>query len=284
MSTLRAFLLLFWERFKENRLQQTAGYLTYSTMLAFVPLIMVMFSIFSAFPVFNELSLNLKTFIYENIAPDASHIVGQYLDQFVANSRQMSAVGVISLIVVALLLIHAIDKALNQIWQNTKSRSFVYSFAIYWLILTLGPIVIMLSLAVSSYITLFARNLTDDLDLPFSIELLKMIPFLLTWFIFTLIYLLVPNCKVCWQDSAAGALVATSFFTLGKQLFNWYIATFPSYHLIYGAMAVLPLLLLWLQLSWLAILFGAQLASVLQTFRRLNAENCSQDISHKETL
>ncbi len=263
----RLFLKLFWARTLENNLPQAAGYLTYSTMLAFVPLIMVVFSIFSAFPVFHDISLQLQDFIYQNFAPGIGETVGKYLQQFVENSRQMSAIGIVSLIIVALMLIHSIDTTLNRIWENTEKRSAMSSFTIYWMILTLGPIVITISVAVSSYLTLVANDLTSDWQLPFRLELLKIVPFILAWGIFTLIYLLVPNTEVNWRDSAAGALIAAIFFTLGKQVFNWYITTFPSYHLIYGAMATLPILLLWLQLSWLAILAGAQLAAVLQNLR-----------------
>ena len=115
--TLTSFLALFWQRSQENKLTQAAGSLTYSTMLAIVPLIMVVFSIFSAFPVFNEVTGALKEFIFTNFAPSASDVVGQYIDEFVHNSKQMSAVGIVSLILVALMLINSIDHTLNGIWQ-----------------------------------------------------------------------------------------------------------------------------------------------------------------------
>ncbi|MCK3658065.1 hypothetical protein A4G18_04900 [Pasteurellaceae bacterium Pebbles2] len=265
LTALWLFLNVFWQRFQQNKLTQAAGALTYSTTLAIVPLVMVVFSIFSAFPMFNEMTGDLKAFIFTNFAPAASDVVGQYIDEFVHNSKQMSAVGIVSLIAVALLLIHSIDRTLNDIW-NAKNRSTVFSFAIYWTILTLGPIFIGASTAISSYISSF-QLFNDDISLPFGLQLLSFVPFLLTWLSFTLIYLLVPNKKVYLQHAAAGALVAAVFFTLGKQAFTWYIATFPSYQLIYGAMATLPLMLLWIQLSWVFVLLGAQLAAVLSDMR-----------------
>lgn len=267
---LSLFFNVFWLRFNQNKLNQAAGYLTYSTMLALVPLIMVVFSIFSAFPVFNEVTGELKQFIFDNFAPNASNMVGEYIDQFVDNSKQMSAVGIVSLIAVALMLINTIDRTLNSIWQDSSIRPTLFSFAIYWLILTLGPIIIATSIGISSYVTALARDfLQSDMGLPFGLKLLSAIPFLLTWFIFTLIYSVVPNKKVSIKHSAAGALVAAIFFTLGKQAFTWYITNFPSYQLIYGAMATLPIMLLWIQLSWIAILLGAQLAAVLGDMRLL---------------
>lgn len=257
---LSSFLQRFYLRFKQNKLSQAAGALTYSTMLAIVPLIMVVFSIFSAFPVFNEVTDALKEFIFANFAPSAGDVVGRYIDEFVNNSKKMSAVGIVSLIAVALMLMNSIDRTLNSIWQGTDSRPIFTSFAIYWLILTLGPLLIGASIAASAYVK---AMLTSAEHLSFGLKLLGLVPFLSTWFIFTVIYMVVPNKKVSIKHSAAGALIAALFFTLGKQAFAWYIATFPSYQLIYGAMATLPIMLLWIQLSWMFVLLGAQLAAVL---------------------
>ena len=270
MSEWKTFCTIFWQRFNQNKLTQAAGYLTYSTMLAIVPLIMVVFSIFSAFPIFNEVTGGLKEFIFTNFAPSASDIVGQYIDEFVNNSKKMSAVGIISLIVVALMLINSIDRTLNSIWQDTGTRPIFTSFAIYWLILTLGPLLVGASIAASAYVKTMFENASG---FSFGLKLLSFVPFLSTWFIFTVIYMVVPNKKVSIKHSAAGALIAAVFFTLGKQAFTWYIVTFPSYQLIYGAMATLPILLLWIQLSWTVVLLGAQLAAVLAEVRWKKQEN-----------
>lgn len=273
MSEWKTFGTIFWQRFNQNKLTQAAGYLTYSTMLAIVPLIMVVFSIFSAFPVFNEVTGALKAFIFTNFAPSASDMVGQYIDEFVNNSKKMSAVGIISLIVVALMLINSIDRTLNSIWHDTETRPIFTSFAIYWLILTLGPLLVGVSIAASTYVKAMFESAAS---FSFGLKLLSFVPFLSTWFIFTMIYMVVPNKKVSIKHSAAGALIAAVFFTLGKQAFTWYIVTFPSYQLIYGAMATLPIMLLWIQLSWTVVLLGAQLAAVLAEVRSEKMMNLEQ--------
>ena len=273
MIEWKMFCTTFWQRFNQNKLTQAAGYLTYSTMLAIVPLIMVVFSIFSAFPVFNEVTGALKEFIFTNFAPSASDMVGQYIDEFVNNSKKMSAVGIISLIVVALMLINSIDRTLNSIWQDTGTRPIFTSFAIYWLILTLGPLLVGVSIAASTYVKAMFESAAS---FSFGLKLLSFVPFLSTWFIFTMIYMVVPNKKVSIKHSAAGALIAAVFFTLGKQAFAWYIMTFPSYQLIYGAMATLPIMLLWIQLSWTVVLLGAQLAAVLAEVRSKKMMNLEQ--------
>ena len=276
MSEWKTFGTIFWQRFNQNKLTQAAGYLTYSTMLAIVPLIMVVFSIFSAFPVFNEVTGALKAFIFTNFAPSASDMVGQYIDEFVNNSKKMSAVGIISLIVVTLMLINSIDRTLNSIWHDTETRPIFTSFAIYWLILTLGPLLVGVSIAASTYVKAMFESAAN---FSFGLKLLSFVPFLSTWFIFTMIYMVVPNKKVSIKHSAAGALIAAVFFTLGKQAFAWYIVTFPSYQLIYGAMATLPIMLLWIQLSWTVVLLGAQLAAVLaevQSKKMMNLEQSEE--------
>ena len=276
MSEWKTFGTIFWQRFNQNKLTQAAGYLTYSTMLAIVPLIMVVFSIFSAFPVFNEVTGALKAFIFTNFAPSASDMVGQYIDEFVNNSKKMSAVGIISLIVVALMLINSIDRTLNSIWHDTETRPIFTSFAIYWLILTLGPLLVGVSIAASTYVKAMFESAAN---FSFGLKLLSFVPFLSTWFIFTMIYMVVPNKKVSIKHSAAGASIAAVFFTLGKQAFAWYIVTFPSYQLIYGAMATLPIMLLWIQLSWTVVLLGAQLAAVLaevQSKKMMNLEQSEE--------
>ena len=211
--TLTSFLALFWQRSQENKLTQAAGSLTYSTMLAIVPLIMVVFSIFSAFPVFNEVTGALKEFIFTNFAPSASDVVGQYIDEFVHNSKKMSAVGIVSLILVALMLINSIDRTLNGIWKDTSNRPIFTSFAIYWLILTLGPLLIGTSIAASSYVkAMFEQSET----LSFGLKLLSFVPFLSTWFIFTLIYMVVPNKKVSIKHSGSRCINCGNFLYFRK--------------------------------------------------------------------
>ncbi|QDJ12399.1 hypothetical protein CEP45_00370 [Mergibacter septicus] len=257
-----AFIQLFGKRIAENKLSQAAGYLTYSTLLAIVPLIVVVFSFIAVFPVFDQLSNELRTFIFHNFAPSAGNVVESYVTQFVENTKKISAVGILGLIAVALMLIHSIDKTLNAIWTNTQKRSLFYSFSIYWLILTIGPLLIGVGIAVSSYI--FSSKIFYVNTLPFGIRVLTVVPFILTWLAFTAIYSVVPNTKVNIKYASCGALVAAIFFTLGKAAFAWYMRSFPSYHLIYGALATIPIMIVWVHLSWLVILFGAQLTAVLE--------------------
>ncbi|EXI62318.1 membrane protein [Mannheimia granulomatis] len=260
------FIKLFAKRYSENNIAISAGYLTYSTMLAIVPLIMVLFSMFTFFPVFNEANEQLKAFIYDNFAPNAGEMISQYIELFVSNSQKMGLVSIIGLFVVAIMLIKSIDETLNTIWHNSKSRPIWFSFLLYFAILLFGPLLAGASIAISTYVmSLAIFNGTGTLSI--GQYLLECMPFLLIWLLFSLVYKFVPNTKVEFKHAAFGALLAAIFFTLGKQAFIWYITTFPSYQAIYGALAVLPIMIVWIHLSWQVVLLGGQFAAILKEIK-----------------
>lgn len=276
------FIRLFIFRFLENKIPVSAGYLTYSTLLAVVPLIMVIFSVFTFFPIFEQATEQLQHFVYSNFAPSAGDVVQEYLNLFVENSKKMGFISIIGLVVVAVLLISSIDTALNEIWHNSQKRSLVLSFAIYLAVLIFGPILAGASLAVSSYIFSLSLFSPDGL-FSFSQSLLTFVPFLLIWLLFSLVYLIVPNTKVKFSHAAIGALFAATFFTLGKQGFVWYITTFPSYQAIYGALATIPIMIVWIHLSWQVVLLGGQLASVLKDLEMIRLGTLANPLPQKET-
>lgn len=257
------FIKLFGQRYSDNNIAISAGYLTYSTMLAIVPLIMVLFSVFTFFPIFDEATDQLKTFIYGNFAPNAGDMVSQYIEMFVSNSKKMGLISIIGLFVVAIMLIKSIDEILNTIWHNSRKRLIFVSFLLYLLILILGPLLAGASIAISTYVMSMAI-FNEGGVLSFSQYLLEFTPFLLIWLLFSLVYKFVPNTEVKFQHATIGALLAAIFFTLGKQAFIWYITTFPSYQAIYGALAVLPIMIVWIHLSWQVVLLGGQFAAVLK--------------------
>lgn len=258
-----AFIKLLGKRYNENNIAISAGYLTYSTMLAIVPLIIVLFSVFTFFPIFDETAEQLKSFIYSNFSPNAGDMVSHYIELFVSNSKKMGLVSIIGLFVVAIMLIKSIDETLNTIWHNSRKRSLLISFVLYFLILILGPLLAGASIAITTYVMSMAI-FNEGGVLSFSQYLLEFTPFLLIWLLFSLVYKFVPNTEVKFQHAAIGALLAAIFFTLGKQAFIWYIATFPSYQAIYGALAVLPITIVWIHLSWQVVLLGGQFAAVLK--------------------
>ena len=136
---IRDLFSIFIKRCKEDNITISAGHLAYVTLLSLVPFIMVTFTIMSAFPAFASVRSKLEHFVFSNFVPTASDVVHKYMTDFVGNASQMSAIGILSLLVVALMLISNVDKTLNRIWRTQSDRPIVYTFAIYWMVITLGP-------------------------------------------------------------------------------------------------------------------------------------------------
>ncbi|MDH2069398.1 virulence factor BrkB family protein [Pantoea sp. GD03673] len=269
------WLRLLWKRIDEDGMTTQAGNLAYVSLLALVPLIAVVFALFAAFPVFSDISVQLKQFVFNNLMPAAGNTLQRYLEQFVANVNRMTAVGAVGLIVTALLLMHSVDTALNTIWRSNKKRPMVYSFAVYWMILTLGPLLAGASLAISSYLLslrwINATGVTSLVD-----QMLRIFPLLLSWLAFWLLYSIVPTQRVPPRDALIGALVAGALFELGKKGFALYVTMFPSYQLIYGVLAVIPILFLWVYWTWCIVLLGAEITVALADYRQLKQQHKEQ--------
>ena len=189
------FLQGFFSRCKEDRITVSAGHLAYVSLLSLVPFIMVFFTILSAFPAFAKVRGELESFIFNNFVPHAGDVVQKYMAEFVGNASQMGAISILFLVVVALLLISNVDKTLNLIWRNKAQRPAIYTFAIYWMVLTLGPILIGSSVIISSYLIGLA-NFAEDYTPGVTTVLLKMVPFVTSVAAFFLIYMLVPNRRI----------------------------------------------------------------------------------------
>ncbi len=265
---LLAFLIALVRRCQHDRITISAGHLAYVSLLSLVPFIMVFFTILSAFPAFQKVRSQLESFVFDNFVPHAGDVLHKYISDFVSNASQMGAISIIFLLVVALMLISNVDKTLNHIWRTKSDRPFIYTFAIYWMVLTLGPLLIGSSVVVSSYLiglAAFAEEYTPGL----TTMLLSLVPLLTSVSAFFILYMVVPNKRVSPRAAAIGALVATCLFELSKRGFALYVASFPSYQLIYGALAVVPILFVWVYLSWIVVLVGAEFTRELETFRRL---------------
>ncbi len=246
----------FVDHIRSERITVSAGHLAYVSLLSLVPVIMVFFMIMSAFPAFAEVREQLENFIFTNFVPTAGDVVQDYMTDFVSKASGMGAVSIVSLLIVALLLISNIDKTFNHIWRTQVERPLIYTFAIYWMVITLGPFLIGSSIVVSSYLAglaTFAEEYTPGLGTFF----LKLVPSFAAIGAFLILYMIVPNRTVKAKYALCGALLATVLFELSKKGFALYVTSFPSYQVIYGAIAVIPILFLWVYLSWIVVLVGA---------------------------
>ncbi len=255
--TLKTFGNLFIKRCREDNIAISSGHLAYVTLLSLVPFIMVTFTIMSAFPAFSSVRGKLENFIFSNFVPTAGDVVREHMINFVGNASQMGAIGILSLLLVALMLISNVDKTLNRIWRTESDRPLIYTLAIYWMVITLGPLLIGSSVVISSYLTglaTFAEEYTPGLGTLF----LQLIPSFAALLAFIILYMVVPNRQVKFLHAIGGALLATVAFEATKAGFALYVTNFPSYQVIYGALAVVPILFLWVYLSWIVVLLGAE--------------------------
>jgi membrane protein len=257
---------LFWfalGRLKEGRLPQVAGSLTFTTVLALVPIITIALAIFTAFPLFNNFRTSLEAYFVQNLMPKGiSNTVLGYLTQFATKATRLSAVGGVALIVTAVTTLSMIDRSFNQIWHVKRSRPAVQRILVYWAIVTLGPLLIGVSLTATSY--LFSATSGVVGAVPFlGAVFYTLVSVSFTTGAFALLYISVPNRTVDWRDAMWGGLFAAIAFEISKRLFAVFISRFPTYTMIYGALAAVPIFLIWIYMSWLITLIGAVIAASL---------------------
>ena len=261
----KKYLRYLFKRFKEDRIIVYSGYLSFVTLLSIVPLLAVIFSVFSLFPVFQEWRGEVESFVFKNFVPTLGESIQGYLIRFVENATNMTSLGLVALFLVALLLISSIDHTLNHIWRVRKNRRQLFSFSIYGVVLTLGPVLIGISLLTTSY--LFSLpGFEDNTLLAIRKFFIAFLPYLGSFSSFLLIYLLVPHTRVHFWSALSGAMIASVLFELSKSTFALYFTHFPVYKEIYGALAIIPLLFVWIFISWVVILVGAQVAASLDGF------------------
>lgn len=260
------FLAYLHEQFMADGCPRTAAALAYTTLLALVPLLAVVFISLSAFPAFQQLGDEIERFIFNNFVPGVDDTVRNYLEAFVQKASSLRAIGLIILIATVLALLGTIDNALNQIWRVRFKRRAVVNFLVYWAVLTLGPLLIGTGLAVSSY--LISLPLVSDVETSLGLKgkLLLAMPFLTSFLAFTLIYKIVPNRDVPLSHAAIGGFVASVLFEVAKRGFGYYITNFATHEAVYGAFAVIPIFLIWVYFSWVLVLLGAQVCRCLTTF------------------
>ncbi|MGC3987617.1 MAG: YihY family inner membrane protein [Pseudorhodoferax sp.] len=251
------------ERFREDQLALTASSLTFTTMLALVPLFTVALAIFTVFPMFGTVQLVLQRWLVQSLVPEtiARQVLG-YLTQFASQASRLGSLGLAVVLVTALALVLTIDRTLNRVWRVPRPRPLGQRVLIYWALITLGPLLLGASLAMTSYAVSSSRGLVDSL--PGGVRvLLDAIEFGLLALGMAAVYRYVPNTYVKWSHALAGGIFVSVGIELAKRLLSLYIASVPTYSAMYGTFATAPILLLWIYLAWTIVLLGAVIAAYL---------------------
>ena len=260
-------------QFIENRCLIAASALSYTTIVSLVPLVAIVLAIFSGFPFFAPARGRFLTVLLDNFAPDVGEQAASWFQVVATSAAQTTAIGAGALVVTAILLLMTIEDHLQTIWEVPDSRPWRQRVLAYWMVLTLGPMLIGIGFSLPAYLGDVAlqlgagRVLSSFGGLPSLATFDTIVSFLLETTAFTMLFGLIPNCRVLFRDSLAGAVLAASLMEILKFLFGVFISRFSSYGSVYGAMAGIPIFLLWMYIFWAVVLLGAELAAGLRHLR-----------------
>lgn len=264
------FLGFVGARFKQDKCANMASSLTFTTLLSLVPLFTILLTFFSAFPEFSSFYTNAKHVILENMLPETGgRIISVYMEQFAENAARLTTVGIAFLAVTAMLMIFTIDNAFNTIWRVSRQRTIVQRVLVYWAVLTLAPLLMGGSMSMTSWLIGMSVGHPSQFS-TIAIDMLKVVPLLLAILGFAFLFRVVPNRFVPMQHAFIGGAVSAIAFETMNRAFAIYIAHFPTYKLVYGAFASIPIFLLWVYLSWLTVLLGAVLTASMSHWRSKN--------------
>jgi membrane protein len=284
MSTWRAQVSLWWQdlsdfpwrqmarrltdRFRDARLGVSASSLTFTTVLALVPLFALGLAVFSAFPVFGKFQDTIQRWLIESLVPESiARQVLSYLTQFSRKASRLGSVGLVAVLMSAVFLMVTIERTLGQIWGLQRQRPFAQRVLLYWSSITLGPLFLGASLAITSYVVTASSDVVNVL--PGSIRwLLDSFEFLLLIACVSGLYFYVPYTRVRWRHAITAGFFVAGALELAKKAMAFYLLQVPTYSLIYGAFAALPILLVWIYVTWLLVLLGAVLAASLPELGR----------------
>lgn len=271
--SLTVFIQQIFVRFHEDRCFQLASSLTFTTLLALVPLLTVMLTIASAFPAFSSLTGQIDNFIASHVLPEQiSKTVVRYIDQFSQRAGRLTLLGLSFLAVTSFLTMLTIERAFNIIWRTAQHRAGLHRIVVYWAILTLGPVLIGLSLTMTSYLVTASLGLAKAVP-AFGVIALWLVPFLLTIAAFTLLYYMVPARQVEFRHAVIGGFVTGISFEFAKRGFALYVSRVPTYTMVYGTFATFPIFLIWIYVSWLVTVLGAVVTASLPNFGLLRVRH-----------
>jgi membrane protein len=258
------FIAIVVAFFRENILLRASS-LALTSLMNMVPLMVVIFSAFSMFPFFEKLSGKLQNFIFSNFIPSSGEVIQGYLQTFEKQAHHLPVAAFIFLFVTVAILMYNIEGQLNIIFKVSKARRLSDSILLYWGMLTLAPIFLGLSVVFSSYIAsleFFSGEVLMGVK-----KLIIFLPPLSGFLAFLFLYMAVPNCTIKLKEGAIGAFIAMLLFEGAKFVFTLYLKYFPTYALLYGALAAVPIFIIWLYFSWLIFLIGALITSRLRSMR-----------------
>ncbi len=279
-SASKSFLLFLAKRTQSDAILRVAASLSYTSLIAIVPLFAIGLAIFSAFPVFSGIKDQFQEFIIQNFVPNIGQEITQYFTDFLNASAQLTTIGVIGLALTAILMLSTIENSLNFIFKVYKPRSIKTKITLYWTVITLGPLLLGTTISLRGYFYTLQQFVPDILAGQYFIGII--LPALVNLAGLMLLYILVPNKKVGISNAFFGALVSLFLFWILRRSFGLIIMKSATYKMLYGALATLPILLIWLYCVWAVVIFGATVTATLDEFRNAEKENKIKCFFHNQ--
>ncbi len=282
LTDLPEFLLYVFRRFLEDGGLRTSASLTYTSLLGLVPILAVFLAVLSGFPAFAEFREDVKDMILGMFAPSAEWTVQEHLEKFLENTRNLGFAGAAGIAITSLLMLNTIEQTLNGVWRVREVRPIRSRLMIFWAIMTLPPFLVVASLSISSYFFAIA----DSVDVFGLADILKRLtPLLMQAAAFTILFIATPYRRVRVRDALAGGAVSSVLFEILKNIFGFYVAVAAEgQQAIYGALAAIPLFLLWIYASWTIVLIGAEVAASLPEWRGVLAARQQGRLTSGERL
>jgi membrane protein len=261
------FLICVVRQFVKDQCVTRATSLAYTSLFSLMPVLIVSYTVFSGFPEFAQLGPKVQSMMLDNFVPEVAGELKQVGESFMHQASELSLTGFLGLLIVAVLMVFNIEQGFNHIWHARRQRDGVSSFLLYWAVITLAPILLAVAVSISGYIAALPIMVASSKFFLAKLFLVMM-KLVLTAGFFGMLYCTVPNCTVRLRDALLGGAVAMVLFEGTKKLLVLYITKFTSYKLLYGALAAMPIFLIWLYLLWIILLFGAEVAHMAGLFRQ----------------
>ncbi len=259
--------------FRTERIKLRAALLTYVTLLSLVPAIVVAFTIFTAFAGLEDVESSLKRFVASSIASASRDQVIEYVDRFVDQAGAVGGFGIVLLLFTTISLIGNVERALNDIWGLRRDRRLIQRFQVFWPLVTIGPILLGLSLSLTAAVETSETVKGIVILTPFFDFAFTILPIVFTWIFLTLLYMFLPNTRVPLRAAVIGGVVAGTLWEAAKRLYALYAGISLESPSVYGSLAAVPLFILWLYVSWVIVLIGATLTFAIQNARTYEPEN-----------
>ncbi len=262
----KLFIKYLKKRINDAMVLQVASSLSYTSLIAVVPLIAIVLAIFTAFPVFEDVRSQVQDFIIQYFVPNIEQNIQNYLIEFVGAASKLTTLGVVGIAVTAILLLSTIENSFNFIFRVNKHRSITTKITLYWTIITLCPLLLGTAFSLKGYL-LTIRYFSPENLIGYNLFTTIVLPNLLTLGALMFSYMAVPNKKVRFSSAFWGACMAFCLMLILRYGFGLFISLNVTYKTLYGTLAAIPIILVWMYSWWTVVLIGAIITSALEEFR-----------------